>query len=430
MSLLAINGGERVRTREWPKWPQPAPGALDALQEVLSSGRWSISGPYQGKSSFERRFAQEFADYHDLPYCVPTASGTASLMVALEACGVGVGDEVIIPGLTWVANASTVAGVNAVPVPVDIDRDTLCIDPAAVERAITPRTAAIVIVHLYSAVADLDGLLEVAQRHGIPLIEDCAQAHGATYRDRRVGTFGALGTFSMQHSKVLTSGEGGAVITASADLARRAEHLRADGRTYSPTEPLLGEMELLQTAELMGNNRCLSEFQAALLIAQLAILDEQNARRARNAALLDSAIGAAGIRPQVTSPGTTRRTYYEWAGWIDDPELAEAGCEKVAAAVAAELGTGAVTACYPAFTTNPLYRPGTRKRYALGPDALDLSQSELPVCEDAARRVITIHHSLLLGDEQDMHDIARAFEKVHAHRHELTGRDALPTSMG
>jgi dTDP-4-amino-4,6-dideoxygalactose transaminase len=419
-----------VRTREWPTWPQPAPGALDALGEVLSSGRWSISGPYRGKPSFERRFAQEFADYHGVPHCVPTSSGTASLMVALEACGVGAGDEVIIPGLTWVANASTVAGVNAVPVPVDIDRDTLCIDPAAVERAITPRTAAIVVVHLYSAVAELDGLLDVAQRHGIPLIEDCAQAHGATYRDRRVGTFGVMGTFSMQHSKVLTSGEGGAVITTSADLSRRAEHLRADGRTYSSTEPQLGGMELLQTAELMGNNRCISEFQAALLISQLAILDDQNARRARNAALLDAALGEVGIRPQVTSSATTQRTYYEWAGWLEDPELAELGCERVAAAVAAELGTGAVTASYPAFTSNPLYRPGTRKRYALGGEALDLSQHKLPVCEDAARRVVTIHHSLLLGDEEDVRDIVRAFEKVHAHRHELLGRDAVPVSAG
>jgi L-glutamine:scyllo-inosose aminotransferase/L-glutamine:2-deoxy-scyllo-inosose/3-amino-2,3-dideoxy-scyllo-inosose aminotransferase len=339
-------------------------------------------------------------------------------MVALEACGVGAGTEVIIPGLTWVANASTVVGMNAIPVPVDINPDTLCMDPAAVRRAITPKTAAIVVVHLYSGVADLDGLVAVAEDHGIPLIEDCAQAHGATYRGRKVGTFGAMGTFSMQHSKVLTSGEGGAVITASPDLARRAEHLRADGRTYAGTEPAAGEMELVQTAEIMGNNRCISEFQAALLIAQLAILDEQNAHRARNAELLDAAVRAVGFRPQATSPGTTARTYYEWAAWIEDEELAALGSERVAAAIAAELGTGAIDPSYPAFTNNRLYRPETRKRFAaLG--APDPTSYDLPVCVDAARGVVTIHHSLLLGDEQDTLDIANAFEKVQANRREL-----------
>lgn len=418
MSVLAINGGPRVRTQGWPSWPEPAPGALDALNEVLNSGRWAISGPYQGKQSYERRFGEAFAAFHGIQYCVPTASGTASLMVALEACGVGAGDEVIIPGLTWVANASTVAGINAIPVPVDVDPQTFCLDPAAVAAAITPRTAAIVVVHLYSAVADLDGLAAVAARHGLPLIEDCAQAHGAGYRNRRVGTFGAFGTFSMQHSKVLTSGEGGAVITSSADLARRAEHLRADSRSYVRGEPAVGQMELAQTAELMGSNRCLSEFQSAVLLTQLELLDEQNERRRATAALLDAAVGAFGFRPQVSSPGTTARTYYEWAARIEDEELGAAGADRVAAAIAAELD-GLVTASYPPMNDNRLYRPTTRKRFAGQVDSLDLSRYSLPVSTDAGRRVITVHHSALLGTDRDAQDIVHAIEKVHEHRHEL-----------
>jgi dTDP-4-amino-4,6-dideoxygalactose transaminase len=419
MSVLAVNGGPRVRSQGWPRWPEPAPGALDALNEVLYSGRWAISGPYQGKQSFERRFAEAFAAFHGIGYCVPTASGTASLMVALEACGVGAGDEVIIPGLTWVANASTVAGVNAVPVPVDVDPRTLCLDPAAVAAAITPRTAAIVVVHLYSAVADLDGLTAVAAEHGIPLIEDCAQAHGASYHGRRVGTFGALGTFSMQHSKVLTSGEGGAVVTGSAELARRAEHLRADSRSYLPSEPAVGQMELAQTAEVMGSNRCLSEFQAALLLTQLDLLDAQNERRRANAAVLDAVAPQVGLRPQATAAGTTARTYYEWAARIEDDELGAVGAERVAAAIAAELDGAMVTASYPPMNDNRLYRPGTRKRFAGQVGSLDLTRYSLPVSADAGRRVITVHHSALLGDERDAQDIARAIGKVHDHRHEL-----------
>ncbi|MFI6823826.1 DegT/DnrJ/EryC1/StrS family aminotransferase [Micromonospora sp. NPDC050187] len=420
VTLLAVNGGSPIRSQQWPLWPAPAPGALDALNEVLHSGRWAISGPYQGKQSFERRFAAAFAEFHEIGHCVPTSSGTASLMVALEACGVGAGDEVIIPGLTWVANASTVAGVNAVPVPVDVDPQTLCLDPAAVERAITPRTAAIVVVHLYSAVADLDALTAIAERHDIPLIEDCAQAHGARYRGRRVGTFGAFGTFSMQHSKVLTSGEGGAVVTGDPALSRRAEHLRADGRTYTPDEPAVGEMELAQTAELMGSNRCLSEFQAALLLGQLELLDEQNERRRANAALLDEGLGALGIQPQVSSPGTTARTYYEWAGRIEDDGIGQIGVERIAPAVAAELSGAAIYASYPPMNHNRLYRPATRARFN-GITGLDLTGYSLPVAEDAGQRVVTIHHSALLGDESDMKDIVRAFEKVFTNHRELRG---------
>src|SRR5437764_13069581 len=118
--LLAVHGGPRVRTDGWSAWPQPAPGALEALNTVLHSGRWAISGPYNGRVSFERRFADAFAAYNGVEYCVPVSHGTASLLVALEACGVGAGDEVIVPGLTWVANSSTVASINAVPVPVDV----------------------------------------------------------------------------------------------------------------------------------------------------------------------------------------------------------------------------------------------------------------------------------------------------------------------
>lgn len=418
VTLLAVNGGSPIRTQQWPLWPASGPGALDALNEVLHSGRWAISGPYQGKQSFERRFAAAFADFHGIGHCVPTSSGTASLMVALEACGVGAGHEVIIPGLTWVANASTVAGVNAVPVPVDVDPHTLCLDPAAVERAITPRTAAIVVVHLYSAVADLDALTAIADRHGIPLIEDCAQAHGARYRGRRVGTFGAFGTFSMQHSKVLTSGEGGAVITGDPALSRRAEHLRADGRTYTPDEPAVGEMELAQTAELMGSNRCISEFQAAILLTQLELLDEQNERRRANAALLDEGLGALGITPQVSSAGTTERTYYEWAGRIADDEIGRLGVERIAPAVAAELAGAGIYASYPPMNHNRLYRPATRTRFN-GVPGLDLTGYALPVAEDAGQRVVTIHHSALLGDESDMKDIVRAFEKVFTNHQEL-----------
>lgn len=422
-AALAVHGGPAVRSRPWPVWPRPAPGAASALEAVLNSGRWAISGPYRGVDSFERRFATAFADYHGVGHCVPAASGTASLMLALEACGVGAGDEVIVPGVSWVASGSTVVGVNAVPVFADIDPDTLCLDPAAVEDVITERTKAISVVHLYSAVADLSPLVATARRHGIALIEDCAQAHGASYGGRKVGTFGDIGTFSMQHSKVLTSGEGGAAITSLAELSRRMEHLRADGRCYPERPPEPGAMELVETGELMGSNRCLSEFHAAVLLAQLPRLDEENALRAANAALLDRRLSALGLRPQATSPATTERTYYTYAAEIPGDLLAGADIAAVAAAITAELGFPASPA-YPPFTANRLYAPEGRSRYALGEEhqrRLDRSRFRLPVADRVHRGLITLHHAALLGDESDVDDIATAFEKVLRHGPALAG---------
>ncbi|MCP2261347.1 L-glutamine:scyllo-inosose aminotransferase [Streptoalloteichus tenebrarius] len=418
---LAVNRGTPVRTRQWPLWPRPAKGAAEALNQVLASARWSLSGPYRGVESFERRFARDFAGYLGSAHCVPAASGTASLMLALEACGVGAGDEVIVPGLSWVASASTVLGVNAVPVFADIDPDTWCVDPAAVEAAITPATRAIVVVHLYAAVADMDALRAVADRHGLPLIEDCAQAHGAVYRGRKVGTLGTLGTFSMQHSKVLTSGEGGAVVTDDAGLARRVEHLRADGRCYPDTAPRPGAMELVETGELMGNNRCLSEFHAAVLVEQLKELDELNARRARNAAVLDGLLSDLGCTPQRTSEGTDSRTYYVYGALLPEGALTTVDIARVTEAISAELGFS-VLPPYRPLPVNRLYDPSSRRRYAISEEyekRVDASRFQLPACDRLARRGFTLHHAALLGDEEDMRDIATAVRKVLEHGAEL-----------
>lgn len=411
---LAIHGGAPVRSRPWPRWPQPAPRAAEALGEVLRSGRWSISGAYQGADCQERRFARAFAAYCGAEHCVPAASGTASLMLALEACGVGAGHEVITPGLSWVASASTVAGVNAVPVLADVDPRTLCLAPGAVEALITPATRAIVAVHLYSAVADLDRLTMIADRHGLSLIEDCAQAHGATYRGRGVGTFGRVGTFSMHQSKVLASGEGGAAITRDGTLARRMEHLRADGRCYPPAPPPAGQPELVETGELMGSNRAMSEFHAALLIEQLAVLDEQNATRRRNAERLDQLLLEAGFHPQQTSPGTTARSYFGYVAGLPEGPLDGVDAARVGQALTAELGL-LVRPPYPPLHANRLYDPLCRPRFATTPghlDRLDPARFRLPVCERVARRSVTFHHAALLGDESDMADIVLAFRRV------------------
>ncbi|MEU8352937.1 DegT/DnrJ/EryC1/StrS family aminotransferase, partial [Streptomyces sp. NPDC048845] len=368
----------------------------------------------------ERTFARRFAEYNGTGHCVPAASGTAALMIALEACGIGAGDEVIVPGISWVATASTVLAVNAVPVFAEVDPDTLCLDPAAAEAAITPATRAIIVVHLYSALADMDALRALARRHDLTLIEDAAQAHGAVHRGAKAGTMGRAGAFSMHHTKVLTCGEGGAAITADPQLALRMAELRADGRHQPEQPPPLNEMELVTTGTVMGSNRALSEFHAALLIAQLGRLDQQNEQRAVQAAALEKSLADLGFATQRTSEGTERRTYFGFVIRLPE-EFDGIDSAAAAAAVSAELSLP-VKPVYPAIPASPLYRPDSRRRFDLGDrhrGRIDRARHRLPVSERAAARHLTFHHSALLGERSDVDDIAAALGKLRDHRADL-----------
>ncbi|HET6473566.1 MAG TPA: aminotransferase class I/II-fold pyridoxal phosphate-dependent enzyme, partial [Pseudomonadales bacterium] len=212
MTKLAIHGGTPVRSAPYPRWPQWDATERESLLDVLDSGRWWAT---EGDKvpAFERAWAQ----YTRTRRCVAVTNGTHALEVALLGCGVGDGDEVIVTDYTFFASASAVACVNATPVLVDVDPATYCIDPAAVAAAITPRTRAVVAVHLAGHPADLDALTALCAKHGLALIEDCAHAHGSSWNGTPVGGFGAAGTWSFQQSKLLTAGEGGAVTLQDVD---------------------------------------------------------------------------------------------------------------------------------------------------------------------------------------------------------------------
>jgi dTDP-4-amino-4,6-dideoxygalactose transaminase len=351
-------------------------------------------------------------------HCIATANGSAALLVALEALDVGVGDEVIVPGLTWVANASGVVRANAVPVLVDIDPETLCLSVEATRRALSSRTRAVCAVHLYSSMADLDGHRALAAEAGVPLVEDCSQAHGAAWRGSLAGTLGTVGVFSMQQTKVLTSGEGGAVITASAEIARQLEQLHADGRLFRRPPPSPGELELAEIGEVMGTNLALSEVQAALLLEGLTRLDDENRVRERNARRLDAALGELpGVTPVRCLPGQTRRSYYHYVLRVDVRRFGWSDVGRLAAMLSAELGFPAERVYRP-LNDHPLYRPATTRTTALSDSyraAIDPARFRLPECERAHAEVISFHHRLLLGDDRDMDDVIRAFHKVWDH---------------
>jgi dTDP-4-amino-4,6-dideoxygalactose transaminase len=244
------------------------------LLEVLRSGVWG--GYSEAVRDFEARFGTYIGGQ-----CITTANGTVSLEVALRCEGIGPGDEVIVPPYTFMATASAVLQTDALPVFVDIERDTLNLDPDRFEAAITPRTRAVIPVHFAGHAADMDRILEIARRHGIVVIEDAAHAHGGEYKGKRVGGLGEWGSFSFQQSKIMTSGEGGCLITNDDRRATEARAYCNQGRAAGGA---------WYDHYSLGTNLRITGFQAAVLLAQLERLDAQTSNRNLNANTLRQAM--------------------------------------------------------------------------------------------------------------------------------------------
>lgn len=255
-----------------------------AFARVLDSG-WYIQGEELAK------FEQEFAAYCGVQHCIGVANGLDALHLILRAYGIGPGDEVIVPSNTFIATWLAVSHAGARPVPVEPDDATFNIDPAGIEAAITSRTKAIIAVHLYGQAADMDAINDIAARHGLKVIEDAAQAHGARYKGRRTGALGDAAGFSFYPGKNLGAlGDGGAVTTNDPVLAER---IRMLGNYGSRTK---------YRNELQGFNSRLDEMQAAFLREKLLRLDEWNARRARIAAIYQERLRDSALRSPVVPP--------------------------------------------------------------------------------------------------------------------------------
>ena len=425
MSDLAIKGGTPARTKPWPKWPVWGPSTLAAVESVFKSGRWAISSNYaEGSVLKEREFARAFADFLGCKYCVPVNSGSASLETAMEALGIGAGDEVIIPSLTWVADAVAPLNINAIPVFAEVDPDTLCLSAAAVEAAITPRTRAVIAVHLYGSLCDLDALVALCKKKGLHLIEDCSHVHGARWRGKAAGTHGAVGCFSTQHTKLLASGEGGCAVTDSLAVKRGIEQLKCNGRVYID-HPQPGLLELEVVGEIMGGNYNLSEFQSAILLDSLGRLEAQNKKREQNAKFLDDELsGIEGFIPITPPDAVTSRAYYYYVVRCDPKYWAGVDTEKVRAALAAEL-QGMAERIYVPIHKSPFYKPFTKKRFNLSDAHLAAIrrglESNLPLSDAAYAQCISIFHPVLLAEREDMQDVVNAFAKVSRMKKEIEG---------
>ena len=424
MNKLTIFGGSPIRKKDWPRWPQAEIMTERYLTEVLHSGRWGIGGKYNGTRLFNLRFADEFAKFHNALYCVTVANASVGLGIALEALGVTFGDEVIVPGLTWISCASAVTRIGAVPILLDIESDTLCISARAIRKAITERTKAIVVVHSYCTVADLDVLVNLSNETGIPLVEDCSQAHGAEWNRQRVGTFGKIGVFSMGNSKVLSCGEGGAVITNDPILYDFLQQLSADGYRYKNTLPKLGESQLEEIGALQGHNYCLSEFQAAVLLGGLSRLDQYNQLREENGEYFRQLCPQIGDIVQLTRhPNINRLTYFRLCVRLNLNAFGGATIEQIRKALIAELNESTIELVDHPLNDYVLYKPlesPSAKSSTTQRKRLDPKQFTLPIASQAYKECMTFHHSMLMGNRSDVDDIARAFTKLKENREILT----------
>lgn len=407
MPKLAIHGGAPAKSKPFPVWPVFDEREREALNEVLESGVWWRT-PGTKTLAFER----EFAAFHQAKHGVAVTNGTHALEVALGAMGVGSGDEVIVPNATFVATASAVLFAGALPVLVDVSGDSFCIDPELAEAAISENTKAIIAVHLGGRPADLDQLTAVAEKHGIPLLEDAAHAHGSEWRGRKVGTFGVGGTFSFQASKTMTAGEGGIIISDDDDFERLARSTHDCGR-------LPGEW--FYDHFIYGSNYRLSEWQGAVLLAQLTRLDEQTARRHQNGRLLDRLLsGIPGITPQSHDGRITRNGHYAYIFHYDSRAFTGVERDRFVEALEAE---GLPTqAPYPPIHELDVFTSGAYRERLSGAQAAathDFLSETFPNSERQAWETVWITQNALLGDEQDMSEIAAAIGKISQNARDL-----------
>lgn len=396
MTELAINGGvpvfEGKKANEFmPKWPLRYPETEQRLIDVFRSGRWGGGGEY------EKKLMTEFAKWQGAKYSVWMVNGTVTMECALLALGIGPGDEVIVPGVSWIATAEVPLYVGATPVIVDIDPETLCIDPARIEEAITPRTKAIIPVHLFSAVADMPKIMEIARKHNLYVIEDCAHAHGAKQKNIGVGSWGHYGSFSFQSSKLMTGGEGGCCTANDEELFDRV--YRASHIGTSMLHP-----QIMPEEGFICHQYRFTEFQGAVIYEQLLHQDELKAKREKSMQLLSAKIkNTPGVKLQKSSYEDDERVYYFPTILLDFKELAaNITRDDVMKALQAEgidfnIGWGF-----------PLYRMGVwnvpADRYV---------KKDTPVCDSVMlERALVAGNSMLLADDWVVEKIGDGINKV------------------
>ncbi len=392
MEMLAINGGNPVRTKPFPDWPVYGKAEEELLIEVVRSGKWG--GTNRNKlPELEKRFAE----LHEAAYAIPTVNGTLGITVALQAAGVSPGDEVIMPPYTFIATATATLMFGAIPVFVDVLEETLSIDPEKIEEAITEKTKAIIPVHIAGAPANMTEINRIARKHNLVVIEDAAQAVGAEWENRRIGAIGDLGSFSFQSGKNITSGEGGMILSNNQEYAEKAWSLANVGRVQKGA---------WYQHERIGWNLRMTEFQAAILLGQLTRFEDQFQKREDNASLLNQYLREIeGVTPTGRDERVNRHDYHMYMVRLEHEVLNMIDKQDFINKINAE-GIP-VTGGYVSLNQNQAVINETKKW--LGEERT----YSCPISENACEKeILWLPQRILLGTEEDMEDIAKAIKKV------------------
>jgi len=407
MATLAINGGSPTRSKPYPEWPVFDQRDLDAVTDVIKSGRWG-GHPYPGPQTDE--FTQRFAAMQGGGHAVAMANGTITMEVALRSANIGWGDEVIVPAYTFQATAAAPMAAGALPVIADIDPQTYCIDPKSIEAKITPKTKAIIVVHLGAEMSDMDAVMEIAEKHHLIVVEDCAHAHGAKWHGRGAGTIGHFGSFSFQSSKILTTGEGGMLLCRTEELAERAISIIDCGRPHDEA----GQQYT------MGANYRMTELQAALGNVALERFPAQAKEREAMASYMDEALSdIPGVRVLKRDPRHTTRSFYRYILAVT-PEEYGADHFTVCAAMHAE-----GIPCDPGnepMHKYPLFQPGLSKLPVPSafPEYFEFDKMHLPAAERAtASEAIWLNENVFRAGPAGVDDVTNALRKIQANAAEM-----------
>jgi dTDP-4-amino-4,6-dideoxygalactose transaminase len=412
MSKLAIFGGEPTRTEPYPQWPVHDERDIEAATRVIKSGNWG-GYPYPGPET--RRFLKMFAEMQGGGHPVAVANGTVTMEVALRAADIGWGDEAIVPAYTFQATASAPMAAGVIPVIVDIDPETYTIDPKAIRAAITEKTRAIIPVHLGAQMADMDEIMAIAEEHDLVVIEDCAHAHGAKWRGQGAGTIGHFGSFSLQSSKILTSGEGGVLLCRTPELAAKAAGIINCGRSHDPET-----MEETGRNFTFGANYRMGELACALAAVGVERFPEQAKQREEMLGYMEESLSEIpGVRLLKRDPRHTTRSFYRFIFAVD-PEIFGAEHDEICYALDAE-GIECWNG-YEAMHNYTLFQPQLSKMAVSSafPEYFDFEGMEMPeatrACEHEA---VWLDEAIFRCGPKGVDDAINALKKIQENAAEL-----------
>lgn len=406
--IPAVLGGQKVRTKEWPGWPiWDTATDEEQVLKVLRSGVWSRAGVV---TEFEKKWAELMGAKR----CLAVVNGTNALITSLVQLGIGGGDEVLVPPYTFIATVASILQAGAMPVFVDVDPETFQIDHNKIEAKITPRTKAILPVHILGLPADMTKIMAIARKHDLFVVEDACQAWLAEIDHKKVGTFGNAGCFSFQNSKNIPIGEGGGIISDDEEFMDRCYSYHNYGNPYGT---MVGEVG--SETVIPGTKLRMTEYQAAIGLAQMKRLDEQTTKRNENAAYLKSQIKKIpGILPYKLNDKVTRAAFHIFPFRYKKEEfrgLSRAEFLKALDAEGIPCSGGYTTLNKMAFLKNAFKTKNYMLMYP--PEMLDYSKymenNQCPANDQLTQEAVWFMQNMLIAEKTDMDDIATAIERIY-----------------